>query len=85
MLSSIGAAVSLVRAEVARNGTSEGAAVELARDRGARAVEAYPMTTTSAIAEEMHVGTVRTFAHAGLVEVGHPSPRRFVMRLEFRA
>jgi hypothetical protein len=32
VLSSIGAAISLVRAEVTRNGTSNGAAVELARE-----------------------------------------------------
>ena len=75
------------RAGYRRRGVSRAlarAAVELARDRGARAVEAYPMTTTSAIAEELHVGTVRTFAHAGLVEVSHPSPRRVVMRLQLR-
>ncbi|HEU4998944.1 MAG TPA: GNAT family N-acetyltransferase [Lapillicoccus sp.] len=75
------------RAGYRRRGVSRAlarAAVELARDRGARAVEAYPMTTTSAIAEELHVGTVRTFADAGLVEVSRPSPRRVVMRLELR-
>ena len=37
VLSSIGAAVSLVRAEVTRNGTGSGASVELARKRSARA------------------------------------------------
>jgi hypothetical protein len=41
-------------------------------------------TPTSAISEELHVGTVRTFAAAGLVEVSRPSPRRVVMRLDFR-
>jgi len=75
------------RAGYRRRGVSRAlarAAVELARDRGARAVEAYPMTTTGAIAEELRVGTVRTFADAGLVEVSRPSPRRVVMRLELR-
>jgi hypothetical protein len=60
------------------------AALEHARRHGARAVEAYPMTTTAGIEEELHVGTVATFAAAGLVEVGRPSPRRAVMRLELR-
>ena len=50
------------------------AAVEHARAEGARALEAYPMTTTAAIAEELHVGTVATFAAAGLTEVGRPRP-----------
>jgi GNAT superfamily N-acetyltransferase len=74
------------RAGYRRRGVSRAlarAAVDLARDGGARAVEAYPMTTTSAIAEELHVGTVRTFADAGLVEVSRPSPRRVVMRRDF--
>jgi hypothetical protein len=35
------------------------------------------------IAEELHVGTPSVFADAGLVEVGRPTPRRLVMRLEF--
>jgi GNAT superfamily N-acetyltransferase len=75
------------RAGYRRRGVSRAlahAAVDLARQRGARAVEAYPMTTTSAIAEELHVGTTQTFAEAGLVEVSRPSPRRVVMRVEFR-
>lgn len=57
------------------------AAVEHARARGARALEAYPMTTTDAIAEELHVGTVSTFAAAGLTEIGRPTARRAVMRI----
>lgn len=59
------------------------AAVEHARSRGARAVEAYPITTTDVIAEELHVGTVGVFADAGLVEVSRPTPRRVVMRRDF--
>lgn len=58
------------------------AAVEHARARGARALEAYPMVTSAAIAEELHVGTVSTFADAGLTEVGRPTKRRAVMRIE---
>jgi GNAT superfamily N-acetyltransferase len=59
------------------------AAVAFARARGARAIEAYPITTKNVIAEELHVGTPSVFADAGLVEVGRPTPRRLVMRLEF--
>jgi GNAT superfamily N-acetyltransferase len=58
------------------------AAVDFARERGARAVEAYPMTTTNAILGEQHVGTVGVFAAAGLVEVGRPTIRRAVMRID---
>jgi GNAT superfamily N-acetyltransferase len=58
-------------------------AVDFARERGARALEAYPINTTDVIAEELHVGTVGTFAAAGLTEVSHPTPRRLVMRVDF--
>jgi GNAT superfamily N-acetyltransferase len=59
------------------------AAVEFARSRGARALEAYPMTTKDALLEELHPGTLRTFADAGLRKVGRPSKRRAVMRIDF--
>ena len=59
------------------------AAVDHARSRGARALEGYPMTTRNAIEEELHVGTVRTFGDAGLTEVGRPTKRRAVMRVDF--
>ena len=59
------------------------AAVDFARERGARAIEAYPMTSTDVIAEELHVGTERVFAQAGFVEVSRPTPRRVVMRIDF--
>jgi GNAT superfamily N-acetyltransferase len=59
------------------------AAVGFARERGARALEAYPMTTKNVIAEELHVGTEATFADAGLIEVSRPTPRRVVMRIDF--
>ncbi len=59
------------------------AAVDFARVRGAGALEGYPMTTTAAIAEELHVGTVDTFAAAGLSVVSRPTPRRVVMRIDF--
>ncbi len=56
------------------------AAVDFAFERGARAVEAYPITTTSVILSELHVGTVPMFEAAGLTEVGRPTLRRVVMR-----
>ena len=62
------------------------AAVDFARERGARALEAYPMLTKPGqeiIWDEIHVGTRSIFAAAGLTEVSHPTPRRVVMRIDF--
>jgi GNAT superfamily N-acetyltransferase len=59
------------------------AAVDHARARGARALEAYPITTKDVLAEELHVGTHATYAQAGFAEVGRPSVRRAVMRIDF--
>jgi GNAT superfamily N-acetyltransferase len=76
----------LTRAGYRRRGVSRAlalAAVEFARTAGARALEAYPITTTGVIAEELHVGTVATFAAAGLREVSRPTLRRLVMRIDF--
>lgn len=76
----------LVRAGYRRRGVSRAlaaAAVEFARERGARALEAYPMTTTEVITEELHPGTVGVFADAGLAVVARPTPRRAVMRVDF--
>jgi len=42
------------------------------------------MTTTAAVAEELHVGTCATYAAAGLQEVSRPTARRAVMRIDFR-
>ena len=58
------------------------AAVDFARERGARAIEGYPMVTTDVILEELHVGTRGVFADAGFAEVSHPTPRRVVMRID---
>ena len=76
----------LTRAGFRRRGVSRAlarAAVDFARTAGRRALEAYPITTPGCIAEELHVGTVATFAAAGLREVGHPTLRRLVMRIDF--
>jgi GNAT superfamily N-acetyltransferase len=58
------------------------AAVDFARERGARAIEGYPMTTKNVIAEELHVGTEGVFADAGFSEVSRPMLRRVVMRVD---
>jgi GNAT superfamily N-acetyltransferase len=59
------------------------AAVSFARARGARAIEAYPMTSKNALLEETHVGTEATYAAAGFTEVTRPTIRRAVMRIDF--
>jgi GNAT superfamily N-acetyltransferase len=62
------------------------AAVGYARERGARALEAYPMITEPGkdiTWGELHVGSRGAFADAGFAEVSHPSPRRYVMRVDF--
>jgi GNAT superfamily N-acetyltransferase len=62
------------------------AAVDFARDRGARALEGYPMIMPpgrQALLSEIHVGTRSMFAAAGFAEVGRPSLRRAVMRIDF--
>ena len=75
-----------VRAGFRKRGVSRvlaRSAVAFARERGARAIEAYPITEKNVITEELHVGTPSVFADAGLVEVSRPTLRRVVMRLDF--
>ncbi len=74
------------RKDFRRRGVSRAlarAAVDFARSRGARALEAYPMTTKNALLEELHPGTERTYADAGLREVSRPTKRRAVFRVDF--
>ena len=62
------------------------AAVDFARSRGARALEGYPLLLPAGKAPmwgELYVGSRSIFADAGFNEVGHPTPRRFVMRIDF--
>ncbi len=59
------------------------AAVDFARERGARAIEGYPITMTNVVLEELHVGTHDIFAAAGFTEVSKPTLRRVVMRIDF--
>ena len=59
------------------------AAVDFARERGAHAIEGYPITTKNVILEELGVGTEGVFAAAGFTEVSRPTLRRVVMRIDF--
>jgi GNAT superfamily N-acetyltransferase len=62
------------------------AAVDHARGRGARALEAYPILTAPGQMiswDEIHVGTPGIFAAAGLAEINRPTKRRIVMRVDF--
>jgi GNAT superfamily N-acetyltransferase len=62
------------------------AAVDFARQRGARALEGYPMITKrgrEVTWGELHVGSRSIFADAGFTEVSRPTLRRVVMRIDF--
>jgi GNAT superfamily N-acetyltransferase len=62
------------------------AAVDFARQRGARAIEGYPMITQPGEKltwGELYVGSRSIFAGAGFAEVSRPTPRRAVMRIDF--
>lgn len=64
------------------------AAVDFARQRGARALEGYPMVLPpgkQAVWGEMFVGSRNVFVDAGFTEVSHPTLRRVVMRIDFRS
>ena len=61
------------------------ATVPFARERGARALEGYPMITEPGKEitwGELHVGARQVFEEAGFEEVGRPTVRRVVMRRE---
>ena len=79
----------VTRAGYRRRGVSRAlaaAAPGFARERGARAVEGYPMITQpeqEITWGELYVGSRGIFADAGFAEVSRPTPRRVVMRLEF--
>jgi GNAT superfamily N-acetyltransferase len=62
------------------------ATIDFARQRGARAIEAYPMITQPGKEitwGETYVGTRQVFQDAGFEQVSHPTPRRVVMRVNF--
>jgi GNAT superfamily N-acetyltransferase len=79
----------VTRAGFRRRGISRAlaqATVDFARRRGARALEAYPMITEPGREitwGELHVGSRRIFAAAGFAEIGRPTLRRVVMRIDF--
>jgi hypothetical protein len=78
-----------IRAGYRRRGTSRAlarAAVDHPRQRGALALEGYPMMTEPGKEitwGELHVGSRSIFEAAGFTEVSHPTPRRVVMRIDF--
>ncbi|MEU4746422.1 GNAT family N-acetyltransferase, partial [Actinosynnema sp. NPDC023658] len=62
------------------------AAVDFARQCGARALEAYPMVAAPGKVVtwgEMHVGAHQVFEDAGFVEVARPTVRRRVVLVDF--
>ena len=62
------------------------AAIDFARDRGACALEGYPIVAppgTEIPWGDAHVGTRQIFEEAGFTQVSHPTPRCVVMRLDF--
>ena len=62
------------------------AAVNFARERGARALEGYPMIPERGKDVpwgELNVGHVNIFAAAEFKEVSRPTLRRAVMRIDF--
>ena len=79
----------VTRAGFRRRGISRAlarAAVDFARERGARALEGYPMLTRPGqeiMWGELHVGSRSIFEAAGFSELSHPTPRRVVMRIDF--
>jgi GNAT superfamily N-acetyltransferase len=79
----------VTRAGFRRRGISRAlarAAVDFARQRGARALEGYPMITKPGEEitwGEVFVGSRSVFADAGFAEVSRPTLRRVVMRIDF--
>lgn len=64
------------------------ATVDFARERGARAIEGYPMIAPAGQEitwGELFVGSRSIFADAGFAEVSRPTRRRVVMRIDFQA
>jgi len=77
----------VTRAGFRRRGVSHAlarAAVDFAHERGARALEGYPMIVEPGqdiTWGELHVGNRSIFEAAGFTEVSHPT--RVVMRIDF--
>jgi GNAT superfamily N-acetyltransferase len=79
----------VTRAGFRRRGVSRAlarAAVDFARERGARALEGYPMLTEPGKEitwGELHVGSRSIFAAAGFAKVSRPTLRRVAMQIDF--
>jgi GNAT superfamily N-acetyltransferase len=79
----------VVRTGYRRRGISQAltaAAVDFARERGAKAVEGYALITVpgkEAVWGELFVGAQSTYEACGFQEVSRPTPRRRVMRIDF--
>jgi GNAT superfamily N-acetyltransferase len=79
----------VTRAGYRRRGVSRAlaaASVGFARDRGARALEAYPIVIKPGQEfgwGELYVGSSEIFAAAGFRVVSRPTERRVVMRMDF--
>jgi GNAT superfamily N-acetyltransferase len=58
------------------------AAIGLARERGAIAVEAFPLSGTERRRVDTQVGFETVFSRRGFVPIGRPSSSRVMMRLE---
>lgn len=41
------------------------------------------MVTGTAISEELHVGTLNSYLEAGFTEIGRPTKRRAVVRVDY--
>lgn len=69
------------------NGALLRAAVDYARDRGARVIEAYPIVTeaTKASPNALYVGALSTFLRAGFREIARPTATRAVVALDLAA
>ena len=80
----------VTRAGFRRRGVSyalASAAVDFARQRGARALEGYPMITRpgqQVTWGELFVDSRSIFEAAGFAEVSRPTARRTVMRIDFQ-
>jgi GNAT superfamily N-acetyltransferase len=61
------------------------AAIALAADAGAAAVEAWPLASGVRRPAEAHVGREGVFGRLGFRCVARPSPERVIMRLELRS
>lgn len=79
----------VTRAGFRRRGVSRAlatAAPAFARQRGARAIEGYPMIVKPGQQitwNELYRGSRAIFADAGFTEVSRPTARRVVMRIDF--